>query len=180
MDESLDKQKRDILAMKRVAREIFYPMSESEFINDAPISDEAFIPDHIKEEGRILLDDPVTHMKPIYEESDVEAFLPEISQLGDASLAKDVFFPEVKKYKYSPKFLSNYYQELEQLTKECQSAINAGQISYAKKLYNEARVTFISSHMEGEDREKMYELIQSLFDQINLKKLEEEAIKRLQ
>jgi hypothetical protein len=178
MQDSFEKQQRDILAMKRVAREVFYPKSELEFIHDVESSDQAFIPRHIKEEGKLSLQDYVDHVIPSYDDIPVEAFMPEISQLGDIALAKDVFFPQSQDDDV-PAFISNYYADIEQLIQECQSAINAGHISYAKKTYTELRLLFLSSQIAVEDKENLYAQIQSIYDQITLKTLEEEARKRL-
>ncbi|MEA3399317.1 MAG: hypothetical protein U9R00_02270 [Patescibacteria group bacterium] len=180
MNESYNKQERDILAMKRVARDTFYPHSTSELINNSKISDNAFIPEHIKQEGRILLQElssPYTETET--DNASIEAFTPKIPKLGDVTLARDVFFPSIEKDIDSPRFISNYSEELSQLLNECQKAIDAGQDSYAKKLYNQLRVTFLSSYLENEEKEELYNKIQSLYDQINIKYLEAEAKKRL-
>lgn len=181
MDE-LTTQAIDILAMKRVVREVFYPktVSNSEFIFDSKSSDSAFIPEKLKEEAREEMDVKVvdSRIAEALDSADQESFIPESEEpvLQDLALAKEVFFPEESK-KDEP--LLGYHPELEDLTAECKSALESNRVIHAKKMFNQLRLQVLRTNLEEDDQKYYHDVLEKLFNEIHLKQLEAEAIKRL-
>ena len=174
----------DILAMKRVVREVFYPknIENSEFIFDSSSSDDAFIPETLKNSAKEEMDVSVVDLriKAALDAADEESFIPVANDpvLQNLSMAKEVFFPE-EKADEEPKGLLGYYSELEQLTNECKSALESDRVIHSKKTFNQLRLQVLRTDLPEHDQKVYHKILEDLFNEIHLKQLEAEAIKRL-
>jgi len=116
-----------------------------------------------------------------------EAFLPEFENpLADAELAKEVFFPKEDSELldanpfFDEEIFFHRHPNFKNLFDDVRSSLESGRIIHAKKLYNQLRSILNSENFKTVESVFVKKKMLSLYEDIRLKHLEAEAIKRLE
>ena len=115
-----------------------------------------------------------------------EAFLPDFEGSSvDVAMARDVFFPKegdevLDNNSFDEKIFFDRHENLKTLMLDIKSLLDSGRIYHAKKTYNDLVNKLKNSSLSKEEGLFLKEKIKALYDEIHLKNLEVEALKRLE
>lgn len=123
----------------------------------------------------------------LLEESPEDAFIPPSeTPLADPLTAREVFYPREETFDEDEgrtfERILDENAELKAAFDEARSVLEQGRVYHAKKSYNKARDILVTHHerFQPAEAQRVHDELKKLYDDIYLKHLEAEAIKRLE